>query len=715
MTTTWPAAPAATGWRGLDGLVDRIDPLLGAEARAGGVHQVRWDPSRMTRVAFDGTDGQVVVLEATGAGTTRRALVDDPSLPGLRELLDPQQAAARFQEMLRRRVDGCEISVVSYRPGSRCVVRCALRGPVGRPVFYVKMLAGGTAVCLESHLALAQSLGPLVTPLVGEWPDLDALVTGAVPGRSASAVLADERSDPRTRSTLAHALGELLARVHRTTPGPLVSERLHTPGQEVEELESYLPAAWQADAPTALSLGWLVQALASTPPPESRPVFCHGSYRAGQVVVHRGALGLLDLDSSGVAAPEHDLGNAMAYLDWQRLCHPEVGSGSLSSLVLRGYRDGGGQVDRDALDWWHAAALAKIAGRRYRSLDTHHWDAVPALVNAGTGVLDHTTVPTGERGGYLRLGSGPEITDAARMTHLLQELLQEVPRADPATPVDITGTQTLRVAPGRRVVERYRLDGADDADLELIVKAYAEPERATIAHDNLTLFHALTDTSARVGSQAPLGVVADRGIVVCRAAPGRPLSELPGAVAASVAARCARWLRRVHATPTGLTRALDLRHEVVNLAAWAAEIGRADQRWAGPAAELAEALASAATHLPAVTSSVIHKDLHLGHVIVDSDGWARVIDLDEARMGDPALDVAHLCAYADETGSAAAGQAFLDAYGDLTGPDAPLRLAYFHAYTLLKITKQQARTQLTDESVHRGLRRLARGVSWLAE
>ena len=40
--------------------------------------------------------------------------------------------------------------------------------------------------------------------------------------------------------------------------------------------------------------------------------------------------------------------------------------------------------------------------------------------------------------------------------------------------------------------------------------------------------------------------------------------------------------------------------------------------------------------MPAVP---IHKDLHPGHVLVGDDVY--VIDLDEARNGDPTFDVAH--------------------------------------------------------------------------
>ena len=39
----------------------------------------------------------------------------------------------------------------------------------------------------------------------------------------------------------------------------------------------------------------------------------------------------------------------------------------------------------------------------------------------------------------------------------------------------------------------------------------------------------------------------------------------------------------------------------------------------------------------------IHKDFHTGHLLVGDSVW--VIDLDEARQGDRAFDLAHFCAY----------------------------------------------------------------------
>ena len=723
MTTTWPLAPSGGRWRDLDGLLDTVDTMVRSEARVGSVHQVRWDVSDGTRVAFERVDGDTVVLEASGRGLSVRRLGDDAALPGLAEMLDPESVRSRLQGLLPHPVTRCGVTVVSYRPGSRCVLRYAVRG--GRnegSLLYGKVLARDVDVCRENHEALSVTLGGRVPRLVAVWPDLAALVTESVPGRSASAVLSDTATSPSARRALARDLGGLLAAFHGTTPGPMAARRLHSEAMETSELEEYLETAWQADPEAALSLGWLVRELSLTHPTPGRPVLGHGSFRAGQVVVRGTDLAVLDLDSAGSASPERDLGNALAYLDWWLLRHPGACTEDLSPAVVEGYLDSGGTVDPHRLAWWHAASLAKIAGRRYRSLDTAHWAAVPSLLNAARRVLDFSAVPEAGRDpsaptapGRLQPGSGAEVTDERAMSRILRDVLDQLGTTAQGA-VSVTGSSTLRIAAGRRVVERYRLSGAPEGQREIILKAYAEPARAAIAHENLGAFAALTDPDTRVGTPAPVGHLPERGIVVCRAVSGRTVTEMADEAAEDAAARCGRWLRDVHGSGVLLARRLDLSREVSNLALWSAEIGRADARLAGPARTLAERLAVVATRMPQIRSAAIHKDLHLDHVIVDASGWAWVIDLDEARMGDPAFDLAHLSAYAEEAGVLRAAEAFSAGYGDLEGPDVTLRLSYFHAYTLLKITKQRVRAHGDDdEQAERSAARLARGVSWLTE
>jgi aminoglycoside phosphotransferase (APT) family kinase protein len=167
-----------------------------------------------------------------------------------------------------------------------------------------------------------------------------------------------------------------------------------------------------------------------------------------------------------------------------------------------------------------------------------------------------------------------------------------------------------------------------------------------------------------------------------------------------------------------LARRLDLTHELVDVQEWAACVADRAPFARAAAFALAERLADAAAELPTVREVPVHKDFHAGHVLAVPAGVV-VIDLDEARMGDPALDVAHLSTYLDASpwpGAAAARATFLDTYGPLAGPAAEARTAFFAAFTNMKIAKQlvtgrgpvlpaegRARTDLLAAVLHRGL------------
>lgn len=716
MTTDWPAAPPGTSWPDLDRLVGLVQPVLESECRPRGVHQVRWEPLQRTRVAYEDGNGSVVVVEATPDTVVHRLLTDDVALPGVGEVLDPERLARRLEPLLGRQLQDCVTATVSYRPGSRCVVRCDVTDESGRRTIFVKLLSGGAQAYAESHHTLAgtDAGDSLVPSLLGHWPDLAAVVTAAERGPTASALLGDPSTPTEDRVRLARTIGALLARIHRATPGPRAVGSVHTATDELADLARYLPAAWHADAPVALSLGWALDRLRSAAPDGARPVFSHGSFRPGQVIVNDGGMTVLDLDGAGLADPERDLGNAMAYLDWQHLRHGAAVPPTLSGAVRRGYAAAGGDADSDRLDWWHAAALLKIGGRRYRSLDTAHWDAVPSLIGAASALLERRGTRRDEPGGYLRRDRLPDLSDPARLSSLLQDQLSG---EGPGT-ARITSVQTLRVAAGRRVVMRYTVAGVSEQPVEVIAKAFAEPERAGITHENLVLFDALRDPAVPCGTQLPMGVNHALGIVVYRAAVGQPMTELAdtsAAQAGAAARHLGTWLRTVHATSSGARRRLDVAHEAANATLWAEQLGRVDDRLRTPAGELARRLTVCAATLPHVTDSLIHKDLHLAHVLVQDGFPSTVIDLDEARMGDPAFDVAHLCAYAEEVPEVADQLAtpFLEAYGPVQGPDAGRRLAFFRAYTLLKLTRQAVRGQVGEDAVSAGVARLDRGVACL--
>lgn len=738
MTTAWPTAPAGCVWTDVDRLVGHVEPLVEGEGRPGGVHQIRWAPERSTRVAFEGMKGEVLVVEATPAAVSRCSLPQDPALGGAAVVLDPVQVVPRLEHLLRRPILGCTATPVSYRPGSSCVVRCDIGVPAGRRSLFVKLLAGGWDHYVQSSRALSSrrtETGAVVPALLGCWPDLGAVVTAGAQGPTASRLLSDVCSPVRDRLRLAARLGRLLADIHRVVLGPGASARGRGVIDALDEVTAYLPAAWHADPPTALSLGWALERLGERPPVEDALVFGHGAFRPGQVVVDGERLVALDLDGAGPADPARDVGNALAYLQWQRIRAGSTRAPDLVNAFLEGYAAAGGRVDPDSLGWWQALALLKISGRRYRSLDTSHWEAVPSLVATASQALDRRRRRARRSTTSRPPRWSPELTDPRAMTALLREQL----RAGGLGKGRIVSAETLRLSPGRRVVVRYRVTGGSDRPLEVIAKAYAEPARAVVAHENLVLFDRVREPALRCGTQTPIGVHPSLGIVLCRSAPGLPLVPLPvgprraplldrspaqageSLAVADVevpAAHLGRWLRTLHTTGTGAGRRLDLVHEAANCAAWAERVGSADPTLLAPALELAALLQAHARTLPVVLSSLIHKDLHLAHVIVDEDGSVTVIDLDEARMGDPAFDVAHLCTYAEEAQCAPAElalQAFLDAYGDVDGPAAERRLAFFRAYALLKLTRQALAGRAGDDVVRASRRRLAEGVAWLRE
>jgi aminoglycoside phosphotransferase (APT) family kinase protein len=179
-------------------------------------------------------------------------------------------------------------------------------------------------------------------------------------------------------------------------------------------------------------------------------------------------------------------------------------------------------------------------------------------------------------------------------------------------------------------------------------------------------------------------------MVLYREVTGTALDRAATADGVPAAGQAARWLAGLHGSGAVLARRLDLAHELVDVEKWASCVADREPAAGAAAHLLAERLAAAAAELPTLPEVPIHKDFHAGHVFLVPGGVA-VIDLDEARMGDPALDVAHLLAYLDASPRPEAVElraAFLDAHGALGGPSPELRLAFFTAYTDMKIAKQ---------------------------
>jgi aminoglycoside phosphotransferase (APT) family kinase protein len=171
-------------------------------------------------------------------------------------------------------------------------------------------------------------------------------------------------------------------------------------------------------------------------------------------------------------------------------------------------------------------------------------------------------------------------------------------------------------------------------------------------------------------------------------------SNRPGRTTAEAGVRfAARWLARLHCSGIRLPRQLSLTQEGNSTRDWAETVGRFYPQVGEQALWLANRWAESARAAAVDRIVPIHKDFHAGHVRLGPG--VGVIDLDEARNGDPAFDLAHFCTYLGLTGGREPAadslhQAFMEEYVAATGWLDAGSYAPFCAYTCLKIAKQWA-------------------------
>jgi aminoglycoside phosphotransferase (APT) family kinase protein len=657
-----------------------------------------------------------LVVEVDAAGLRCRELREDAALPGLATALDPAAVRLRLEEAAGAEVERCRVVPVRYRPEQRCVVRFDLATASGPRTYFGKLLregAGRAAAAANAIRAHSErEAGLACVPRAIPWCDAELVLTEAAPGRQLSglltALLAAPGPGPCERARqLVSGLGSLLGLLH-TTPG--VDAPAHGPADEVAELAGYLPLAHRADPAAAGLLGLLVDELAGTLPGTDGVVLGHGSFRTGQVLAGPAGLTLLDLDGLYRGDPARDIGNVLAYLTWKAIRRPGIGPAltQLLGALTEGYGARGLHLDPACLRWWQAASLVKIAGRRYRQLATQQWPLVPLLLDEAGAVL---------AGGRHRLIAGPvarprpiagpvarppakplplayfgerELTGLIRML-LPEQVVQWRPT--------VVAAQVVAQASGRRAVVRCELADGDGrgSTTRVMLKAYADAAKAARAYHNLAgLAQGPFACTAGLHVPATLGWLPGHGIIAYLEAGGDPLDKvLPAARATAVAAGTAQWLAVLHGCGLELPHRLDLPHHIADTRMWVDVIDRSATEFADAARRLAGRLADAAAALDWHADVPIHFDLHPGHVLTGPTGLT-VLDLDEARMGDPVFDVAHFCVYLESLGLAGSvnwpgmRREFLDSYTALTGMRLDRRFAVFSAYAWLKVARQLA-------------------------
>jgi aminoglycoside phosphotransferase (APT) family kinase protein len=678
----------------------RLDPalarLLAARPVASNgpgwrLHDVRWTPGQTChftyRVEADGRVPTFVSVQLTDEGWSTRDYLEDPALPGLLQATNPVHVAHRLARVCGHRVHGCVIEAVRYRPGSRCVLRYDVQTDAGPLTLYAKVFQPESFARIAPMAATLAgrpiSVG-LVPPLGEIWPDLKAVVGPAVDGRPVSAVLADAGVPIDQRMQLGYRLGEMLATFHGQSgvPAPPWSEE-----DQLDSLARAMAAVEVADPAFAARLRSILDTLRATVPCSGQDVLAHGSFRPGQVIVTAsGRLTMLDTDGVCRADPGLDLGVALAHLRWQAARQPQAWQmlRRVERLLLAGYERVAGPVDRDALLWWRAAGLLKVAVRRYRRLEVATWSQTPMLADAAENLF--TQQPPDRRSRAV-----VDLLDRTRMTSVLARAL--LPRGVTPLRLEIDAAEQLASAADRRTVVRYQVRGLTGTDpVAVIGKVFTEAHRARMLHEHLTVLANGPFRDGELRVPEPMGLVPRCRMVLYRNFDGDRLDRIhDGHRLEQGVESAARWLHRLHGCDVDLARQLSLQQEVVSAKQWATVIADAFPDLAVRAQSVAERWQGHVREGAGDAELVpIHKDFHAGHVLLGDDGVC-VIDLDEARLGDPAMDIAHFCAYLEVTNGTEAArrlqETFLREYAAPGSEGIDLDPG-FSAYTWLKIAKQ---------------------------
>ena len=249
----------------------------------------------------------------------------------------------------------------------------------------------------------------------------------------------------------------------------------------------------------------------------------------------------------------------------------------------------------------------------------------------------------------------------------------------------VAAIEVLEHKPGRRALVRFDTTSAGT----LYGKVFPDSESAERTHDLMARI------SGAVPAPRPVGLVPSRARVVSEPLLGPSLDAHVGTEALLTGLQGAgRWLANLHAADLDLPRVLDVDHEAANATTWSTTVTAAFPDLAESATRLAGLLGDT---VPAPVSAPvpIHKDFHYQHVITgDRVG---VVDVDEARMGDPLFDVGHFLAnlalLARRNEVSATERDRWDAAFRQDGWNDDARLRWYVAYTCVKVAKQLANGQ----------------------
>jgi aminoglycoside phosphotransferase (APT) family kinase protein len=642
------------------------------------------------------------VLTEAERGITFFAFPNDLRIPSLGWIETPERLHALLRRTFQERPELWRgtLRQLAYKPERRYVAAIEVDGA---PRAVLKLYTrSGFAALRPVTLALAKARASESVVRLGRSQRRAAVGYGWVDGCPLHEVIASPDRDLRGA---VHA-GEALAALHaRRAPGRRVDPGadLARTRASVETLKFLLPfLAPRLDEIGSVLTGWL----------DERAVparITHGDFYAKQVVVTPERATLLDLDALGWGDPLRDLAVFGAHLlrDAVGGRVPFSRAEAANDALLGGYEAAAGDIDRESLDLYTAAAVLWIVPHFFRGWDPEWPTRTEALVAA----IEELVRERGERRAQPRR---PAVSDP-EMPFLATALdpdraTPELARALERPGLRVERAELLRHKPGRRCLIAYEVREAD-ACSSAIGKARARGlDRAT--YESVRALHSGGFGPAALDGicvPEPLGVLpAFRMWLQSRVAglPGE--SSLASDRGPALCERVAMLVHKLQRSRVACVRVHTLADELRILHARLAELARARGDWAPRLSRVRHACECLAASLPTLPTLPAHRDLHPGQLLAESERlW--VLDFDLLAAADPALDAGNFQAHVIELGLRLHGEADVFREHELAleagflagaGPSLAARLRAFTTLALVRhvalSTRYPDRTHTTE-------------------
>lgn len=576
-----------------------------------------------------------------------------------------QKALRQVDRVAKKWRLAADPELIRFKPGRKALLRYQLEGE-GNAVIYGKIF--------HSHdvAKLARQTGELIaagvnTPAVLGTSDRHVLIVHEeVQGEALNTLRGTERYDQAIKP-LAKSLWHLQSvEVPEATVHTIKDEQ--TALIAVVEHLSHVVPAWR-ERLMVIAL-YICNGLSNV---DDVLQTAHGDFYDDQALISEDGLTLIDFDEIRLAHPLLDAGNMLAHLAVAELNGHETAAAR--DIFYRETREHFG-ADETAINLFECVGMLKLAPGPFRRVEDDWVQKIDRILT-----LIESRMLAAKNDVHL---DDPKLPQT--------ESLLSVPAMDTRFRQEgIGGLQTvdlIRHKPGRRIIVRYDLEDGT----VLYGKSFASKRGAKVYEIATTLW----DTNAFGRDRLmprPAAWLPDLKLILTHEVKGDPIVKrlLEGDV--DPAANIAFALYHLHTSAVDLERWHDIDVELRPLTPRLADICSHAPELADEAEDLLERLMTFDTRALCWRYRPIHRDMYHDQVLADGDQLV-VLDLDDASMSEPLVDVANFTAHLMLLGIQQPGDAtlldtvilaFEEQYRQLDGDFDDVLYSYLVATTLFRL------------------------------